>query len=381
MRIAHLCLSCFYIDGYSYQENILSKLNKLNGHEVLIIASTETFINNNSIGYLEPSEYLNSDNVQVVRLAYTKKLPHIIARKVRHYEGLKYQLEQFKPDIVYFHGLASYDIFVVAKYKEQNKGVKFILDSHEDQYNSGTNFISKYILHRLFYKTILKINRKHFDKVYCVSFESVNFVKSNYGLDNELELMPLGGYVLNDDEYNFYRKSFRDIYSINDSELVFFHSGKMDVSKRTIELMESFSEVENSGFRLIIAGSVSNEISNEFNSLLMKDSRINYLGWADSKKLMELMSACDVYLQPGTQSSSMQQSLCLRCAVALYPYPSHDFLLGNNYIKLRTKQDMIDMFKDISNNKIDINDLRRDSYEIARELLDYNEQSKRYLEL
>lgn len=381
MKIAHLCLSCFYIDGYSYQENILSTLNKLDGHDVRIIASTETFIDNNTIGYLEPSEYLNSDNVRVIRLAYTKKLPHIIARKVRHYEGLKHQLEKFKPDVVYFHGLASYDIFVVAKYKKENNNVKFILDSHEDQYNSGTNFFSKYILHRFFYKTILKVNRNHFDKVYCVSFESIDFVKSNYGLDNEIELMPLGGYVLNDNEYDNYRKIFREIYSISDSELVFFHSGKMDYLKRTIELMESFRKVENSNYRLIIAGSVSDEISFDFNSLLKNDSRINYIGWADSKKMMGLMSACDVYLQPGTQSSSMQQSLCLRCAVALYPYPSHDFLLGNNYIKLRTKQDMINMFNDISSNKIDISDLRRNSYEIAKEWLDYNVQSKRYLEL
>ena len=42
MRILHLCLSCFYIDGYNYQENILPRINHEDGHDVRILASTET---------------------------------------------------------------------------------------------------------------------------------------------------------------------------------------------------------------------------------------------------------------------------------------------------------------------------------------------------
>ena len=381
MKIAHLCLSNYYIDNYGYQENILPKLNKLDGHDVRIIASTETFINNNSLGYVKPSKYVTNDGIQIVRLPYSKKLPHFIAKKVRHYEGLKQQLEDFRPDIIYFHGLAGFDIFTVARYKKENREVKFVLDSHEDQYNSATNFISKYFLHRIFYKAVLQLNRVYFDKVYCVSSESISFVKSNYGLDKEVEFMPLGGIVLDDFEYSNIRKLFKETNLIPEKNTVFFHSGKLTKSKKTIELLESFCSCSDSNFRLFIAGSVSKEISSDFNLLLESDSRIKYFGWADPSLLQRLMVSCDVYLQPGTQSVAMQQSLCLRCAVALYPYPSHDFLLGNNYIKLRTKQDMIDMFRDISNNKIDISDLRRNSYEIARELLDYNVQSKRYLEL
>ena len=39
MKVVHLCLACFYPDGYSYQENMLPQYHKMLGMEVAIIAS------------------------------------------------------------------------------------------------------------------------------------------------------------------------------------------------------------------------------------------------------------------------------------------------------------------------------------------------------
>ena len=46
MKILHCCLAAFYIDNFSYQENIFPKIHKLQGHQVHIIASTETYLEN-----------------------------------------------------------------------------------------------------------------------------------------------------------------------------------------------------------------------------------------------------------------------------------------------------------------------------------------------
>ena len=43
MKIMHLMLSSFYIDNYSYQENLLPKYHKKLGYEVEIVASLFTF--------------------------------------------------------------------------------------------------------------------------------------------------------------------------------------------------------------------------------------------------------------------------------------------------------------------------------------------------
>ena len=65
MRILHLCLACFYIDGYNYQENILPRINHEDGHDVRILASTETYVDNLHLGYVEPREYVTEYGVPI----------------------------------------------------------------------------------------------------------------------------------------------------------------------------------------------------------------------------------------------------------------------------------------------------------------------------
>ena len=63
MKILHCCLAAFYIDDYGYQENILPKIHKKQGHQVEILASTETYLNNSELGYIKPKSYRTKDNI------------------------------------------------------------------------------------------------------------------------------------------------------------------------------------------------------------------------------------------------------------------------------------------------------------------------------
>ena len=49
MKVLHCCLAAFYIDDYGYQENILPKMHKIQGHQVKIVSSTETYIDNQTL--------------------------------------------------------------------------------------------------------------------------------------------------------------------------------------------------------------------------------------------------------------------------------------------------------------------------------------------
>ena len=149
MRILHCCLSCFYIDGYNYQENMLPRQNKRDGHEVEIIASTETYIDNKTLGYVRSRTYFNEDGIKVIRVAYSKFLPLFLMKKIRSYSGVYSLLEEFKPDVILHHGVASREIKTIIKYKKNYPGVKIFIDSHEDYNNSATNFLSKNILHKI----------------------------------------------------------------------------------------------------------------------------------------------------------------------------------------------------------------------------------------
>ena len=43
MKVLHICLSCLYIDRYSYQENLLPKYHKTLGYDVEILASLDIY--------------------------------------------------------------------------------------------------------------------------------------------------------------------------------------------------------------------------------------------------------------------------------------------------------------------------------------------------
>lgn len=72
MKIAHLCLSCFYFDGFSYQENVLPRQNIADGHETIIIASLESIDKNGKMIFLNEGSYLGSDGAMVYRIPYNK---------------------------------------------------------------------------------------------------------------------------------------------------------------------------------------------------------------------------------------------------------------------------------------------------------------------
>ena len=74
MKILHCCLANFYIDNYGYQENILPKMHQLQGHDVQIIASTETYIENKKLGYIEAKSYFTPENILITRIPYLKEI-------------------------------------------------------------------------------------------------------------------------------------------------------------------------------------------------------------------------------------------------------------------------------------------------------------------
>ena len=67
MRVAHVCLSCFYIDGFGYQENELVRQHVADGHEVTVIASTETFGADRRLAYIAPSSFVGKVGAPVIR--------------------------------------------------------------------------------------------------------------------------------------------------------------------------------------------------------------------------------------------------------------------------------------------------------------------------
>lgn len=371
MRILHLMLSCFYIDNGNYQENVIPRQNKKDGHQVKIIASTEVFINS-VLGYTKPASYINEDGIKVVRLPYKNFLHFGISKKVRAYPGLYKLIADFAPEIILFHGAAAYALITVAKYKKKNPCVKFYVDSHEDYNNSATNFLSKYVLHKIFYKGIIQKCLKHIDKILYITYESAVYLKEMYGVsDKYLLFFPLGGNIPEPSKRLDIRKKIRSGLNIDENQIVLIISGKLDKIKRTIDVINAFIEVPNQNLRLLIIGSMNKDISETAMQLINTDSRIHYLGWLNSSLLQDYLYAGDLYVQLGSQSVTMQNALCCGNAAALYPFESHKFLLNDSVFYIEQKEDLIKVLKTVSSDRSILEKKRKESFSIAEKVLNY----------
>lgn len=379
MRILHFCLSCFYIDNYRYQENELVREHVAGGHEVLVVASTETYLNNMSLGYTESGEYLGSDGAQVMRLSYSAVGPFFLRKKIRAHRGVYAILDRFKPDVIMFHGLCGWELLTAARYKRANPHVRFYVDSHEDANNSAVGPMST-LLHRFFYRPLIKRSLPSIDKVLCISLETMDFARTTYGLPEEiLEFFPLGGFIADDETYFEKRNRARLESDLNDNQTVFLQSGKFDEKKKLVESLVAFKKTTSPDFVFLIVGRVHESIQQEVERLSAQDPRVRHLGWKSADELYELLCGADIYIQPGSQSATMQMSLCARCPVMIADVPSHEpFVKGNGW-KVSTLEEQISAFREIEKNPDNLRDMSSRSFEIASELLDYQRMAKRIL--
>lgn len=378
MKILHLMLSCFYIDNYSYQENILPRQNAADGHDVKIIASTETFIDNQRLGYIAPGVYTNRDGIEVRRLPYSAWLPHFIMRKVRSYPGVYDLIEEFGPDVILFHGIGACELLSVARYKRKHPSISLYVDSHSHSTNSGRNFVSKWLLHRVLYRWVIQRTRPYIDRVFYISLEAKDFIDENYGVpESMMEFFPLGGIVLDAVERKQKRDAKRLELGLKDDDILFIHTGKMDGLKRTEEILTAFSRVQDDRFRLALIGSIPNEIKARIDPLIQSDKRVSFLGWKGADELLEYLCACDMYVQPGGQSATMQNAMCAGAPVMLYPHRSHiPYLDGNGYF-VKGVDDMAECFLKISQNPGELKVMSRNSERSARGILDYRKLAAR----
>lgn len=165
------------------------------GHEVRIIASPETYDNTHQkLVYLQPKSYYTNDDIFIKRIQYSNLIPLKIARKIRYYPGLMDEIENFKPEFIFAHGIQMYDILTLSKFKDKYPDTKIVMDNHADDHNSAQNIISKNILHKFIYKKWIKKSLKNIDKIYYTTPETKEFAIKMYDIpDEKMEYLPLGG--------------------------------------------------------------------------------------------------------------------------------------------------------------------------------------------
>lgn len=309
MRIVHLCLGSFFPDNYSYQENMLPKFHKQQGHYVEVIASLATFDENGKPTYMEHGgTYQNEYNIKVTRLEYRKPLE--IYHRMKRYIGTYAALEAAKPEVLFIHGCQFMDMDIVVRYLKKHSDIRVYVDNHADFSNSATNWLSKNILHKIFWRHTAQMVEPYTTKFYGVLPARVEFLKNLYKLPPEkCELLVMGA---DDDlveaaEKPEVRREIRSKYHIAEDDFLIMTGGKIDQFKtQTLLLMEAVQKIKNPKVKLIVFGSITTDLKEKVNALA-DGEKVQSIGWIQAKDSYQYFAAADLVAFPGRHSVFWEQ--------------------------------------------------------------------------
>lgn len=308
-KIVHVCLCGPMTDGFSYQENLLSKYHKQLGYEVSIITSEWIWDEEGKLAKDKRNHYVNEHNIPVHRLSI--KNNKTIEDKFKKYEGFSEALEQEAPDILFVHGCQFLDIRKIKSYVKKHPAVRVFIDNHADFSNSGTNFLSKNVLHKGIWKSGAKAIEPCVEKFYGVLPARVDFLVNMYGLSKEkTELLVMGAddELVEKAEREKAGESIRSKFQIAKEDFLIVTGGKIDHAKRqTIYLMEAVKNMQHPNVKLLLFGSVEEELKERVEEL-QDGERVIFAGWISAEDSYDYFAAADLVCFPGRHSVFWEQA-------------------------------------------------------------------------
>jgi len=365
---------------------MLPKYHKLMGHDVSLIASLVSFDENGNGCLLNASsEYFCKDGYKVSRLNYKKPF-EIINRILRRYERLYCLLEIEKPDIVFVHGCQFWDIKKVIKYLKRHQNIRVFVDNHADFINSGINWISRNVLHRVIWRYCAKAIEPYTDRFYGVTPLRCEFLKNIYKIpDAKIELLVLGA----DDEKigfnhrNQIRRNIRETLNLSDNDFVFITGGKIDERKNIHLLLQAIIELKIEKTKLIIFGT-SNEKMRPVIDALGKSDRIINIGWINSNDVYDYFLASDLAVFPGTHSVLWEQAVGTGIPGVFKFWKGMDHIdIGGNcrFLYEDNVTEIAELLKEICNNPDEYQKMKKSAEEIGIKEFSYSNISRRALQM
>lgn len=338
MKIVHICLCGGYNDGWGYQENLLTKHNKLDGHDVTIITSRYVHDKSTDRYELHPElEYESPIGIKIIRLKNLLVLPIGVNSRTRMYRGLYQRIAQEKPDILFLHGGQFFNGAVV-KYKKENPNVKIYVDNHSDFFNSANNWFSKHILHQIIWRVCVRRILPYIETYWAITPDCKEFLVRMYKVpEDRIRYLYLGADLpdVTESEKQRIRQSIRKSLQIPDESVVLISGGKINAEKKIETLLDALTKIESKKISLILFGSIVDDMKNVLTKKIESDDRVQYVGWIDSSKVIQYYWASDFAVFPGSQSVLWQQAIAAGLPCIFRHWDGVDYLdVGENCIFL-----------------------------------------------
>jgi glycosyltransferase involved in cell wall biosynthesis len=346
MKIVHLCLANFYIDNYSYQENLLPKYHVLQGYEVTVIASLVS-IDTNGKPCLLDSESTNYtlDGFKVIRVDYDKPF-YFFNKFVRFYKKIYLLLENERPDILFLHDFSFMDITEIIRYVKKNKSVRVYIDCHTDFINSGRTWISRNIFHKIIWRYYAKKLTPFVSKFYGTTPIRCDFLRDVYRINpQKIELLVMG---VDNEQLKFknrldIRTSLIKNLEFCDNDFIIVSGGKIDQQKNIHLLLQAVYNINKPNIKLVVFGTVNPDLQ-DFFDLMLTSKSISFVGWQNSDKILDYFIFADLIVFPGTHSVLWEQAVGvgIPCVFKYWEGITHIDLGGNCEFLYEDKVDEIE---------------------------------------
>ena len=372
MRIVHVNIACFYIEGLGYQENILPRIHKQMGYDVTVITVQTCLGDSYSklAGERPVCTYRNKDGVEVVILPDNTVRNKYLRLFSRRAKGLYEKLKEKSPDIIFVHGIQAFDTLDVLRYKREHPTVHLFADQHGDYYNMPVNTWKRYFVQRWIMGHIARETAKLADRFWGVIPWRVDYLINVYKIPrNKVGLLVMGG---DDNLIDFsrkeeYRERLCKELDFSTDDFILVTGGKIDRTKKIHLLVEAVKRLP-SYCKLVIFGSPDEEMEPYFAQL---SGKIRFIGWIPSDEVYRYFLASDLAVFPGTHSVLWEQSVACGLPGIFKHWPGMDHVdVGGNAILLDEPEGetkYIDLLEQTISKLMDRNSDYEEMCRVARE--------------
>ncbi len=329
MKIVNICISAPYIEGFSYQENVLTDYFLDEGHETTVIGCNVLPYYANS-KKIRPGVY-NDNGKKIIRVKCFKISTDFIIPF-----GLFRQLRKEKPDVIFHHNINSTSLFLCVLYKIAHSGCVLMVDNHVDYINWNKNKLWQLVYYKTLVRTVAKFSSIFVKKFYGVTPSRCDFLHEVYGVTpNKIDFLPIGSDNKKANSILSTKFELRTIHNIPQDAFVFVSGGKMGKDKGTDNLINVINEIQayQSNVFLVLFGSFNDKeteyLAKETNCVIVKD-------WCDQLSSLGILKLADVAVWPIHHTTLIEDAISVNTPLLIRRTRTTEHLIDNNGLFLES---------------------------------------------
>ena len=371
MKIVHISISAPFIDGWGYQENLLTQYLQKAGTENYVIASATDFPN-----YLKP-EIVNE--IKAKGTDYTLcgiNVRRIVTGKITtsfvYTKGLKEVLEEINPDVIFHHNFNCTSMPICARYAKHHH-IPMVCDNHADSINMSNNKVWVWLYYKMLIGGACKFYKNQIYKAYGVTHSRCDFIHDYYRLSGEkIDFLPIGADV-DEAETIAANDVLRNKYGFSLTDFVVVSGGKMGIGKGTDQLimaMESLQQIYPQ-IKLVLFGRFEDE-NTAIQAECSKVTRV--YGWCDRIKTLELLKLSDVACWPIHHTTLIEDAVSVCTPIINRKTGTTEHLINGNGLGVLTgtKAELEDALSKVINQSTEEKKMMQEACVKMRQLISYH---------